>query len=265
VSRLTRALAAASMAIAAAGSGLFIAAAGAPPARAAAPPAPPGGHTITITAYPTARAGGTGPRVALSCPPHEDCLPPITCWISVDTPSVRGQDPAFVVASAETRCTQPVGLKAEEDLIYTSGDVNRYGPSYFESDTVLAGVGLPCRAGGYINHAGTEITWPPGYDTPLAGSNPIQDLVGPVVFTADDCNGIFPPNVVGDSAATAGQTITGAGLVVGRLTTNHQCLSDAGYVVGQDPGESTRVRPGTAVNLDISTGTDTHNRACIRP
>lgn len=103
------ALAATTMAAAAASGALLIAAASAVPAYASAPAAPPGGHTMTITAQSTAQAAsGIGPQATLPCAtvPGASCLPPqITGWIDVDAPVAGNQT---ILASVVVSCDNPV-------------------------------------------------------------------------------------------------------------------------------------------------------------
>ena len=62
------------------------------------------------------------------------------------------------------------------------------------------------------------------------------------------------PDVVGDSAPTAGSDLESAGLSVGTQTP--QCSNVAGrdVVISTDPGPGDQVAPQSAVNLAVSTG-----------
>jgi beta-lactam-binding protein with PASTA domain len=62
------------------------------------------------------------------------------------------------------------------------------------------------------------------------------------------------PNVVGDTQAAATTAITGAGLVVGTVTSASSSTVPSGDVISQSPAAGTSVAPGSAVNLVISTG-----------
>ncbi|MEM7281353.1 MAG: PASTA domain-containing protein, partial [Pseudomonadota bacterium] len=62
------------------------------------------------------------------------------------------------------------------------------------------------------------------------------------------------PDVVGLDQATAESTITGAGLVVGTVTTQTDPAVPAGEVISQDPTAGTVVVLGTAVDLVVSSG-----------
>jgi beta-lactam-binding protein with PASTA domain len=62
------------------------------------------------------------------------------------------------------------------------------------------------------------------------------------------------PNVVGALQAAAQTTITGAGLVVGAVTTANSGTVAVGRVISQNPANPASVAPGTAVALVISLG-----------
>ena len=62
------------------------------------------------------------------------------------------------------------------------------------------------------------------------------------------------PNIVGDTQSAANSAITGAGLVVGTVTTQASSTQPSGLVMGQSPAAGTSVNTGTAVNMVVSTG-----------
>jgi len=62
------------------------------------------------------------------------------------------------------------------------------------------------------------------------------------------------PNVVGQTQAAATTAITNAGLVVGTVTMAASNTVPAGNVISESPVASTMVNPGSAVNLQVSTG-----------
>ena len=63
------------------------------------------------------------------------------------------------------------------------------------------------------------------------------------------------PNVVGDTQAAAETAITGAGLVVGTITTASSFTVASGNVISESPSAGTSVNSGSTVNLVVSTGT----------
>ena len=62
------------------------------------------------------------------------------------------------------------------------------------------------------------------------------------------------PNVVGETQAQATTDITGAGLVVGNVTTASSSTVASGNVISSNPSAGTQVNPGSSVDLVISSG-----------
>src|SRR5208282_1116105 len=62
------------------------------------------------------------------------------------------------------------------------------------------------------------------------------------------------PNVVGLTQAAATTAITGAGLVVGTVTTASSGTVPSGSVISESPVAATQVNTGSAVNLVVSSG-----------
>jgi hypothetical protein len=62
------------------------------------------------------------------------------------------------------------------------------------------------------------------------------------------------PNVVGVTQAAATTSITGAGLVVGTVTTASSATVASGSVISESPSAGTSVSSGSTVNLVVSTG-----------
>jgi beta-lactam-binding protein with PASTA domain len=82
---------------------------------------------------------------------------------------------------------------------------------------------------------------------------------GSIATTASDPTTINPaqvavPNVVGLTQAAATTAITGAGLVVGTVTTAPSSTVPAGNVISESPAAGTQVNVGSAVNLVVSSG-----------
>ena len=65
---------------------------------------------------------------------------------------------------------------------------------------------------------------------------------------------VLVPNVVGQSQGAAESAITGAGLVVGNVTTANSDVVPAGDVISQDPASGASVGAGSAVDLVVSSG-----------
>jgi uncharacterized repeat protein (TIGR03803 family) len=62
------------------------------------------------------------------------------------------------------------------------------------------------------------------------------------------------PNVVGQTQAAAATAITGAGLIVGTVTTESSNTVASGTVISQSPAGGASVASGSAVNLIVSSG-----------
>jgi beta-lactam-binding protein with PASTA domain len=62
------------------------------------------------------------------------------------------------------------------------------------------------------------------------------------------------PNVVGQAQATAESNITGAGLVVGTVSTNYSPTVPSGDVISQNPTGGTQVSSGSSVDIVVSLG-----------
>jgi beta-lactam-binding protein with PASTA domain len=76
----------------------------------------------------------------------------------------------------------------------------------------------------------------------------------PLVISLGSGNSIVVPNVVNLTQANANTAITGAGLVVGTVTTATSTTVASGSVISQSPTSGTNVNSGSAVNLVISSG-----------
>ena len=67
------------------------------------------------------------------------------------------------------------------------------------------------------------------------------------------------PNVEGMTQAAATTAITGAGLVLGTVTTVSSSTVPAGSVISESPAAATAVEAGTTVNLTVSSGAQVPN------
>ena len=201
MSRFRRALAATTMAVAAAGGGLLIAAAGAVPAYASVPAAPPGGHTITITAHPKAHSGhGIGPHDILPCTVKPGAKKPgakkpgvtpascgdqtISCSITAPAPTLAAGD---INSHATVTCSRTVTeIDLVEILIRSPGGNLQNQFPFTNTGGGTVGVGAGCQATTYTNYGSALITFPEGYVL-TGGSNPIHQTSAPVTFSASAC------------------------------------------------------------------------------
>jgi hypothetical protein len=88
---------------------------------------------------------------------------------------------------------------------------------------------------------------------PAAGASVAPGSAVNLVVSTGPAN-VSVPNVVGLTQAAATTAITGAGLVVGTVTTASSPTVAAGSVISQNPVGGSSVAPGSAVNLVVSTG-----------
>jgi hypothetical protein len=71
------------------------------------------------------------------------------------------------------------------------------------------------------------------------------------------------PSVVGETQAAATSAITGAGLVLGTVTTQSSSTVPSGSVISESPAAGTQVSTGSAVNLVVSSGSGALSAANI--
>ena len=127
--------------------------------------------------------------------------------------------------------------------------------------TLGSGMGAQ-SCSGTTNAAGTascniaSVSQPVGSGTltaSFAGDGTYQATSVPTSVTINSAS-VSVPNVVGLTQSAASTAITGAGLVVGTVTTQSSSTVPAGSVISQNPSSGTSVAPGTAVNLVVSSG-----------
>jgi beta-lactam-binding protein with PASTA domain len=90
-------------------------------------------------------------------------------------------------------------------------------------------------------------------ETPSAGTQATKGSAVNLVISSGPAK-VTVPNVVGLKQAAASSAITGAGLVVGTVTTQSSASVPAGEVVSETPIAGTSVTKGSAVNLVVSSG-----------
>ncbi len=102
------------------------------------------------------------------------------------------------------------------------------------------------------SYAVTVGTQPVGQNCSVSSGSG-SGVVAPITNVAVNCLTAVP-NVVGLTQAAANTAITGAGLIVGTLTTTPSGTVPAGSVISESPVAGTLVNPGSAVSLVVSTG-----------
>ncbi|MEM6486465.1 MAG: PASTA domain-containing protein, partial [Pseudomonadota bacterium] len=169
-----------------------------------------------------------------------------------DDPRDADSDGTITILDARTcvtRCTLAACAEPAPDLITVPELV---GTSQSAAETAITGAGLTVGVVTLENSgtvpAGSVIRQEP------AGGNDVAPgtAVNLVVSLGEELTSV--PDIVGLSQSAAEATITGAGLVVGTITTENSDTVPAGDVISQDPASGTDVAPGTAVNLVVSLG-----------
>jgi len=206
VSRLTRALAAATMAVATACGGLLIAAAGAVPASAATQASPPGGHPggHVVATFIMRPASPTGPSVIQPCAVHRPGVAPaygdgggcdsgtVTCDVTAHEPSnlysTRDGVGGDIEFTASVWCSEAVPeIRLGQDVIHSTpiDPNNPLTNSTVKHDTNVASTynHAACQPGQYAVNASARIV-PPDGDI-LIGSDHATSAT--VTFTAGDC------------------------------------------------------------------------------
>jgi len=163
---------------------------------------------------------------------------------TVPTGNVIGQNPS---AGALLNPGRPVDLvvSVERDAV-----PNVVGDTQAAATTAITGAGL------VVGTVSTQFsnTVPTGN---VIGQNPpagaFQNPGSPVNLVVSVERDAVP-NVVGDTQAAATTAITGAGLVVGTVTTQSSSTIPSGSVISQNPPAGALLNPGLAVNLVVSSG-----------
>ena len=145
-------------------------------------------------------------------------------------------------------------------LVISSGPAtvaipNVVGDAQAAATSAITGVGL--LVGTITNTASSTIaTGSVISETPAAGTSAnVGSAVNLVISTGPAT--VSVPNVLGDTQAAASTAITGAGLVVGTVTTAASSTVVSGSVLSEAPTAGTSANVGSAVNLVISKGEPT--------
>lgn len=129
---------------------------------------------------------------------------------------------------------------------------NVVGTTQAAATTAITGAGLVLGTVTMASSAsvtsGSVISQNPAAATNVAPKSAVNLTVstGPAQATV--------PNVVGMTQAAATTSITGAGLVLGTVTTASSATVPSGSVISQSPAAAATVAVGSAVNLTVSSG-----------
>jgi hypothetical protein len=128
------------------------------------------------------------------------------------------------------------------------------GTTQQAADTTLSGAGL--KTGTVTMQAsssaptGTVISESPAAGTSVASGSSVALTVssGPAQVAV--------PDVVGNAQSAASSALTSAGLKVGTITNQASNTVAAGNVISESPSSGTQVAPGSAVDLVVSSGSN---------
>ena len=232
------------------------------PAATTAPGAPTigvaiGGNaqaTVTFTA-PASNGGSaiTGYTVTSNPAGGADSNAGTTALTHVVTGLTNGTAYTFTVkatnaagtgtASAVSNSVTPVGTVAVPNVVGTS----QSAASTSISAASLA-VGTVTQANSATVASGNVISESPAAGTVVNKGSAVNLVVsiGPLMVSV--------PNVVGQSQAAAGSSLTAAGLATGTVTMASSATVAAGAVISESPIAGTSVAQGTAVSLVVSSG-----------
>ena len=155
------------------------------------------------------------------------------------------------VISESPAAGTPVNGGTAVDLVLSSGAAvpDVVGQPQAAATTAITGAGLVLgtvtTASSSTVPIGNVISESPAAGTPVNGGTAVNVVVS---------SGVAVPNVVGATQAAATTAITGAGLVLGTVTTASSSTVPIGNVISESPAAGTPVNGGTAVNVVVSSG-----------
>jgi hypothetical protein len=172
--------------------------------------------------------------------------------VSSNFPTTSG---AYQTVNNAAGHTAPIGVNAfitklnpaGSQLLYSTylgGSIQDYG----------YGIALDGVGGVYVAGGATSTNFPAttgAYQIAIGGD---EDAFIAKFAIGEVAQQVSVPNVVGDTQAVATTAITGAGLVVGTVTTASSPTVASGSVISESPVAGTSVNSGSAVNLVVSTG-----------
>jgi uncharacterized repeat protein (TIGR02543 family) len=173
------------------------------------------------------------------------------------TTASSGAVPAGDVISESPVAGTSVAAGSSVNLVISSGPAlvsvpNVVGDTQAAATTAITGVGLIV---GTVTTAssGTVASGDVISESPVAGTSVAAGSGVNLVISSGPAK-VSVPNVVGDTQAAATTAITGAGLLVGTVTTASSGTVAAGDVISESPVAGTSVAAGSSVNLVISSG-----------
>jgi hypothetical protein len=178
-------------------------------------------------------------------------------------PNIRSQTPGVTVSwIAVGLVASPSSLPAGATATVTATATLDVGPTPFwievfdltsSTEVAICGAGTTCSAS-VVQPGPTEhgyIAFVAGFGTTLLPPNIRAASAGVFVDWVSTQQLSVVPNVIGDTAADAGQALQAAGLVLGDQTTNG-CINDS-VISSQAPGAGAQVATGSAVSVGLGT------------
>jgi len=176
--------------------------------------------------------------------------------VSLNFPTTSGAYQTVNNAAALYQSTGTNGVNAFVTKLNPSGSQLLYstylGGSNQDSSNGIAQDGV---GGIYVAGEATSTNFPTttgAYQTTNAGG--VSDAFIAKLAIGPVSGQVAVPNVVGDTQAAATAAITGAGLVLGTVTTQSSSTVASGDVISESPVAGTSVSNGSAVNIVVSTG-----------
>ena len=166
--------------------------------------------------------------------------------------------PAGVVLSQDPAAGTLVAVNGAVNLVVSSGVPivtlpNLAGQTLAAATATLQNAGLVV---GTTTNA-TSTTVPSGSvisQSPAAGTQVVYGSAVNLVVSSGPPPPVAVPNVVNVTQAQATSAITGAGFVVGAITTAPSATVPSGTVISQSPTAGTLATPGSAVSIVVSSG-----------
>jgi beta-lactam-binding protein with PASTA domain len=176
--------------------------------------------------------------------------------VSLNFPTTSGAYQTVNNAAALYQSTGTNGVNAFVTKLNPSGSQLLYstylGGSNQDSSNGIAQDGV---GGIYVAGEATSTNFPTttgAYQATNAGG--VSDAFIAKLAIGPVGGQVAVPNVVGDTQAAATTAITGAGLVLGTVTTQSSSTVASGDVISESPVAGTSVSNGSAVNIVVSTG-----------
>jgi len=159
-----------------------------------------------------------------------------------------------VISESPVAGTQVSGGTAVNLVISTGVSVpNVVGQTQAAATSAITGAGLTVTTSSASSSTvpiGSVISESPSAGTSVNGGSAVNLVIS---------TGVAVPGVVGQTQAAATSAITGAGLVLGTVTSASSNTVPVGSVISESPSAGTSVSGGSAVNLVISTGVTVPN------